>query len=262
MEDLELQLGDLRTNYMEVRVSYSHSAFPSYADADSMSGISTIQSTMNTTAAATLKQYNGLSPWSPYPAPAPNTLFQLIAQHWGNEKATEAMQKMLSQRSTPRKPAKGGGCVSPETTPAATPNPTPSRSTRAEIEGLQGWIGEQLDGSAETHAVEPADELSPAPTLSSQPSFSLTVGKRCSARTRLDPSSSDLSGLSYESDMYRREPSETSSGRRRPIVMDPFRSLFPGLSGGEADGRDRPSLGATVRAKRKELSRWGWASWF
>ncbi|KAL2208842.1 hypothetical protein CC79DRAFT_1320404 [Sarocladium strictum] len=89
IEDLELQLGDLRTEYMRVRLCYAHSAFPQHEDIEERNGISS-----------------------------------LIAQHWGSEKANEAMQKMLSQRSTPRKVANGGG--SPihqklETPAAATP---------------------------------------------------------------------------------------------------------------------------------------------
>jgi hypothetical protein len=74
-----------------------------------------------------------------------------------------------------------------------------------------------------------------------------------------------LSGLSYDSEMYRGQPSEASSGRRRPNGMEPFRHLIPGFSGGGSNatnGSDRLGPGATVRTKRKELSRWGWASWF
>lgn len=81
MEDLELELGDTRVEYMQIRVTYSHSAFPDHCPLGTSSGVSNIRTRMETTAMATLKLYNELSPWSPRPAPAPHPLLELIERH-------------------------------------------------------------------------------------------------------------------------------------------------------------------------------------
>ncbi|KFA51685.1 hypothetical protein S40293_02778 [Stachybotrys chartarum IBT 40293] len=81
IEDLELELGDTRVEYMQIRVTYSHSAFPDHCSPGTSSGVSNIRTRMETTATATLKLYNELSPWSPRPAPAPHPLLELIERH-------------------------------------------------------------------------------------------------------------------------------------------------------------------------------------
>lgn len=108
IEDLELQLGHSRVSYMQIRISYAHSAFPDDYRSEAVVGVSSIQSRTETLATATLKRHSTVSPWSPRPTPAPNPLFQLIEKHWGMEKAREAMQQILAQRSTPRKAAQAG----------------------------------------------------------------------------------------------------------------------------------------------------------
>ena len=243
-------------DYVQVRVSYSHSAFPCQPDSRVMDGVSTIQSTIETTAVAALKQCNRLSPWSPSPAPAPNALFSLVAQHWGSEKATEAMQKILSQRSTPRKAAKSSGRVQKGGTPESS---TSKPAARAPAK-LEAWISAQAYepsykvSEVNEHQVESSSSYAPSllPASESTPCI-------------IDPSGSDLSGLSYHSDMYRGEPSETSSMLRRAGGMDSIRHFLPIANLGmtvSTGARDRAGPGATVRAKRKETSKWGWASWF
>ena len=200
---------------MQVRVSCTHSAFPSYAISDIRDGVSCLQSTMETVAMATLKQCNGLSLWSPRPAPSQNPLFQLIAHHWGTEKATEAMQQILTQRSTPRKPAKS---TSSRPSPGKDDTPDGRKSTPPK---QSPWMAQS----------SPATAVSPKPIPS----------------RGLEPSGSELSDLSYDSEAYRYEPSDCSSNKRRWVGTESFRI----------------GLGATMRAKsRKEFSRWGWASWF
>ncbi|PHH87518.1 hypothetical protein CDD83_8746 [Cordyceps sp. RAO-2017] len=62
MEDLELQLGSSVAGYMQVRVSYSHSAFPEHAtpEADT-GGVLSLRSRLETTATASLRRRDVLS---------------------------------------------------------------------------------------------------------------------------------------------------------------------------------------------------------
>ncbi|KAL7804355.1 hypothetical protein V8C43DRAFT_320785 [Trichoderma afarasin] len=99
MEDLELQLGDSLMTYMSIRVSYSHSAFPSKSTSVSTVETSAFQTKLSTTAEAAIKLHNALSPWSPHPIPVKNRLLPLIKRHWGPRKASRAMRLMLTQRS-------------------------------------------------------------------------------------------------------------------------------------------------------------------
>lgn len=99
MEDLELQLGDSLMTYMSIRVSYSHSAFPSKSTLVGAVESSSFHTKLSTTAEAAIKLHNALSPWSPHPMPVKNRLLPLIKRHWGPQKASEAMQQMLAQRS-------------------------------------------------------------------------------------------------------------------------------------------------------------------
>jgi hypothetical protein len=260
IEDLELQLGDLRTEYMRVRLCYAHSAFPQHEDIEERNGISSVRTSMETVAVASLKRCNGFSPWSPHPAPAPNTLFQLIAQHWGSEKANEAMQKMLSQRSTPRKVANGGGSPIHQKleTPAAA---TPDGLAHANPQVQRGQSSYQCCGSPSTG--ESCDRTSKISTTSMSTTFSEV--KHCTSGARLDPLTDDMSAMTYDSHMYHGDPSETSSGWRGFNGAESSRHRTSRLGYGDDNSTDvseRQGLRATVRSKKKELSRWGWASWF
>lgn len=261
IEDLELQLGDLRTEYMQVRLCYSHSAFPQHEDIDSRNGISSVRTSMETVAVASLKRCNGFSPWSPHPTPSPNTLFQLITQHWGSEKANEAMQKMLSQRSTPRK-AGNGRCslIYQESleTPAAT---TSERLAHVKSHSQPGQTSSQRRGSPSIgescHRTSEMSAISMSSTLSEV--------QHCTSGARLDPFSDDLTTMIYGSQMYHGERSETTPGWRGLSEADSSRHRNSRLRCGDeasTEGSERQGLRATVRSKRKELGRWGWASWF
>lgn len=264
MEDLEFQLGNLRTEYMQVRICYSHSAFPNHADGDKDHGVSSLQSTMETVAVATLKRCNGLSPWSPRPAPTSNTLFQLIAQHWGSTKADEAMQQILWQRSTPRKPGQGGGCdlddqleIRPTTSSIEVHHPLSPLTV--------GMRSEQLGGESEDFIPHSGNFVSPTPAASLRAAPSSMDHERYVSDTRLGPSTSDLFGLSYDWNMYCEEPSEVSSSRRRPVGAESTKGLDYDTDGYDSSVTNRSGktgLGAAIRAKRQDWGRWGWASWF
>ncbi|KAL7950310.1 hypothetical protein V8C42DRAFT_310130 [Trichoderma barbatum] len=98
MEDLQLQLGDSLMAYMRICVSYSHSAFP-FKLASGAAEVSSLHTKLSTTAEATIKLHNSLSPWSPHPIPVEGRVLSLIKRHWGSQKASEVMQQTLANGS-------------------------------------------------------------------------------------------------------------------------------------------------------------------
>jgi len=82
IEDLELQLGSFVVGYMQVRVSYSHSAFPEYKTMQPGAvGVSSLRSRLETTATATLKRRKNLSLWSARPRSCGGSLLDMIRLH-------------------------------------------------------------------------------------------------------------------------------------------------------------------------------------
>lgn len=80
MEDLENQLGSAQCEYLNINLTYRHSAFSSPA-AGIDSGMTKSQTKLRTTFTAAINRYNAASPWSPPPAPTPNRLMGIIAAH-------------------------------------------------------------------------------------------------------------------------------------------------------------------------------------
>ncbi|ORY63166.1 uncharacterized protein BCR38DRAFT_410123 [Pseudomassariella vexata] len=105
--DLEYQLGSTRTEYMKVRVSYCHSGFPAFKNTSSQESGSTCQTRLETTSIGVIKRHNPASEWSPRPTPSPvsNSLFAIIASHWGPIRANDTMYRIVTTWSTPRKVA-------------------------------------------------------------------------------------------------------------------------------------------------------------
>lgn len=98
------------TEYLRVRVTYSHPGLPSSRAENStvpIDGVVEVRSRVETIATALIKRHNFESPWSPPPAPSPKPLFGIIAAHWGADAAGDVMRRILASRSTPRKPAEG-----------------------------------------------------------------------------------------------------------------------------------------------------------
>ncbi|ROT40691.1 hypothetical protein SODALDRAFT_330432 [Sodiomyces alkalinus F11] len=147
MDDLEYHLGSSLVDYLHVRLTYTHSAFPAGAFPSSFpwrkdgvsgsanAGFTNLQTRLETTATASLKRYNRRSPWSPRPPPRPmsNPLLDTVAAHWTPNRAAEAARQMESYRpaATLRRPVglpccckfqeRGGERMRPETVgPAPT----------------------------------------------------------------------------------------------------------------------------------------------
>ena len=251
---------------MEIRVSYSHSAFPDDCRSETMTGVSSIRSRMETVATATLKRHSTASPWSPRPTPAPNPLFQLIERHWGVDKAREAMQLILAQRSTPRKAALAGlaaykkDSLQSLSTSAGTSQSLSSRIGQPSVPVRQASLQRAPEPGLDPWKRHPGfvscDRLADSMGADSQSSLS-----RFNAAT---PSSSgDRAQWSDRSPSSR---SRNSGHDIRALTSEGIKNLMPKLAEFAFENREKSGRGAgTIRGTRgkKEVStRWGWTSWF
>lgn len=264
-----MQLGSSRVSYMDIRVSFSHSAFPEFSSSEVMTGVSSTRTRMDTMATASLKRHNTLSPWSPPPAPAPNPLFQLIERHWGVEKATGAMQQMLAQRSTPRKAAKAASRLSLDSQARAETNSITVVTAPPQVPMRQASLQRappvtEPESTKEMPAQQKRRPLAEIPTPPS-------------ARTCKTAYSPELGGKESRSilsrpEALRRENDENAQMRkRRSLGAEALRSLVPMLAE-FSDSRDRDEgrslRGATVRARgkrdsgKRDSAIWNWGNWF
>lgn len=282
-------------DYVRVSLTYAHSAFPRLACAEVVDGVSDARSTMSTVVTGTLRRCNGTSPWSPQPAPSPNTLFPLISHHWGKDKAREAMQQMLAQRSTPRKPANnvsglridremdGASWITVDNvicdvdsqelpTPTrievgetAPTLPRPARITTAESASLtlESWLAEKIADQELTHSLRSIDGTLYQHALTKDHSH----GRMNAVNTReigSTVSTDHVSGslCNYEpsskSPLDNRVPNLQQAGRRGSGSK---RSWFPTAETVEHDLNNHAN-NSSAGSKKKELSKWSWASWF
>lgn len=294
IEDLEFQLGDSQMDYVRVSLSYAHSAFPRQAFAEVTDGVSDVRSTLSTMVTGTLRRCNGSSPWSPQPAPSPNALFPLISQHWGKEKAGEAMQKMLAQRSTPRKPANNARCLRAdqdtdgaswitvdtatygndlEESPAPARGesdekapilPRPARITTSEPANLtlELWLSEKVGDQDVTHSLRSIDSI-------------LHQYDHTGGCTQVNNDVLEIRDIS--SGILTNQTSKSLYDERASVAPTDKMFLRPQQTGGAGSSSKRSwfSGAETVEhsvknyvnnspggGKKKELSKWAWASWF
>ncbi|KAH6631811.1 hypothetical protein F5144DRAFT_232687 [Chaetomium tenue] len=175
IEDLEHELGGTVTDYLQVRVAYCHSGFPqrqkqvaTAVSSTAPDGIASIQTTIQTTATATIKRHNPTSPWSPpLCTPRPSPLFEIIASNWGPENAHAVMQRVIRSRTTP-----SSGTVRPlRVPPSLKPMPprkaqdtTGERHQNPKTQGTKPTTNQQLSPPNPIPPVSAAaPELTPAP---------------------------------------------------------------------------------------------------
>ncbi|KAG5981963.1 hypothetical protein E4U55_002471 [Claviceps digitariae] len=101
MEELELQLGDIQTQLLSVKVSYLHSAFPTINNSRSTEdGLCYLESRMETTATAVLVRSCNDSVWASRTrgpsssSSSQRSLFPLMVQHWGDERAIDVQRRI------------------------------------------------------------------------------------------------------------------------------------------------------------------------
>ena len=163
IEDLEHQLGSTLTEYLCVRVAYRHSGFPQQGTSSILDGVTSLSTTLKTSAVAVIRRHNSSSLWAARPAPRPNLLFEIVARHWGHAAANEVVRRMVLSRSTLRKvahpfpsPKLQPQFSSVDDAPAKTPQPTrlapPVPRRQASLQqSLGGRSSPGDDIPAETH---------------------------------------------------------------------------------------------------------------
>lgn len=95
MADLEFHLSSIKTEYLIVRLSYSHSTFPDINNIVMTDGVARVENKIVTTATAVIKRLNSSSLWSPPPAPTPNPLFEIISSHWGPVRTADLVGRIV-----------------------------------------------------------------------------------------------------------------------------------------------------------------------
>ena len=281
IEDLEVQLGTSQISYMRIKVTYSHSAFPQYHFRPRMTGVTSLQSRMETLAIASLKRHDTMSLWSPHPAPAPNPLFSLIERHWGEEKASDAMQQILTHRFTPRKPAETGCRLSTGAFSATergrssspcnhTPLRVPTRQTSLRAENMKNMpLNSSLDNISH---VPPHISMIRGTDVASSAS---SVTRDVQNYSDLPKDSQGSDHTSYEDrHRYGRKAQRVDNSplqKRRSVGAKSIRALVPRLSDFTSDstaGREgRVKRGFTAAASsrdriKRESGRWGCTNWF
>ncbi|KAI1769500.1 hypothetical protein GGR53DRAFT_2106 [Hypoxylon sp. FL1150] len=102
MSDIEFQLGNITTEYAQVRLSYCHSGFPESQDATTDGDPSVCRTRLETVSTGSINRHDPVSTWAPQPTPISNPLFAIVASHWGPARANDIMHRMMSAR--PRSP--------------------------------------------------------------------------------------------------------------------------------------------------------------
>lgn len=229
MEELELQLGNVQTQLMDIRVSYHHSAFPEIANAEPpQKGLCNLQSRMETNATAAIGRKTNSSVWSPRSKALQNSLFPLMVQHWGDEKAI-SMQRQISDSQMPMSRAGECHAVSPmqQTTSEFPMTFNFNADHPNRTSGLQRYV---LDGNS-------MNPRNPSSGLRTRQRVQLVDG----------PENSKQGPSTPVRDMY-------YFGERA------LRALAPTpCPDGDALRRHQNT---NARLKRKDSSFWDWGSWF
>lgn len=258
MADLEYHLGNVQTEYIEVRLSYSHSGFPTFSDAGggagaasaAVDGVSRSRTRLETRATGVITRNNPMSDWSPRPrpcVPVSNTLFTIIAAHWGPIRANDIMHRIVASRSTPRKVA-GSIAI---TTSTAMMTPTSSHQYR------NRRAGTDVQGSEETVRATAAAAAVPPERTATAPPLQVPRRQTSLRRATLSPEpTKDGGGLPEKARKIWTEMRRTSSGsqpsyyvsRVKRVPGSSTESLLPELS-------ETPGAAGEGKRGRDELLR-------
>ncbi|KAI1210874.1 uncharacterized protein F4807DRAFT_420703 [Annulohypoxylon truncatum] len=277
--DLELELGDIQTKYIHIRVNYCHSGFPAFRNTLIEDGIANYQTRLETTATGTIKRYNPCSAWSPRQTRMSNPLFAIIASHWGPARASEVMHRIVSSRVHPcRIPKWAGAGVSqidgnddtiklPDRTGRAPPIPQRQASLRQlppeKISDPARKIWTELrrtsSGNRPAFHVSKANRLPAATTFVDAPNPGPTSRP---GSTRPESKSE----VQRQRELIR----ETAVRNRRSIGADSLKSLVPSVAGSTPEGKENsvsssssPSGGWGLHLDgRKREGRWSLGSWW
>ncbi|RYP32364.1 hypothetical protein DL767_005229 [Monosporascus sp. MG133] len=274
--DLEFQLGSVKTEYIQVRLSYCHSGFPMLEDVSTTSGISSRRSRIETTAVGVVKRHNTTSIWSPRPTPASNALFPIIASHWGPGRAHDVMNKIMARRSSPRRIPKSNSRGMTNVRASENSPQIPVRTDK----GAAIRVPQRKASLENQQQSTPDDAMDPARKIWTEmrrkTSGRATASLRVSKDRRLPGLSADLEPgpgpemppLYSQGEVERRRQQirDMALRNKRSIGADSLRSLVPSLAEFHLDSNGKPD--DVIRGEethsvgRKAEGRWNIGGWW
>ncbi|KAI8963823.1 hypothetical protein F5Y11DRAFT_131038 [Daldinia sp. FL1419] len=279
--DLESKLGSAQTEYMQVRVHYCHSGFPTFGggstEDDSEDNISTYQTRVETTVIGTVRRHASTSAWSPRPTSTANPLFPIIASHWGPVRASEVMQRITSNRPSSRMAVRWTKIGQPDRIEdiiqapnrAGTAPPIPQRQAslkrlspdRISDPARKIWteLRQTSSGNRPAFHVSKANRLPAATTFVEAPNSDATI---CLGSIRPESKA--------EVQRKREMILETAVRNGRYIGTDSLKSLVPSLVDTDPGSRENnilsspspPSQQEVKEDKRKQGGRWSLGGWW
>ncbi|KAI0387695.1 hypothetical protein F5Y04DRAFT_9911 [Hypomontagnella monticulosa] len=272
--DLEHQLGDFQTEYLQVKVNYYHSGFPEFGNTLAEEGTSVNRTRLETSATGVIKRHNPASTWSPRPVPVSNPLFAIMASHWGPARANEVMYRNMSSRSSCYKVINRAGTSqnsrnedtikTPERIGIA-PSIPPRRAslTRLSLEKIPDparkiWteLRQTSSGNRPAFHVSKADRLPAATTFIDAPDPSIVIR----------PASTQPESKA-EVQRQREVIREIAVRNKRSIGADSLKSLVPSVVGSSPEGKENgvfesPSPPTKRLDGGKREGRWSLGNWW
>ncbi|KAI2469402.1 hypothetical protein F4781DRAFT_431450 [Annulohypoxylon bovei var. microspora] len=273
--DLELELGDVQTEYVHVRVSYCHSGFPAFRNTLIEDGITDYQTRLETTATGNIKRHNPTSAWSPRQTRVSNPLFAIIASHWGPTRADEVMHRVTSNRFNPHRIPNWAGAGVSQIDGSEDATKLPDRKGKAppipqRQASLRRLSPEKISDPARKIWTELRQTSS-----GNRPAFHVSKANRLPAATTFvdapNPGPKSMRPESKSDVQQKREHiRETAVRNRRSIGADSLKSLVPSVAGSTPEGKENsianspsPSGGRGIHFDgRKREGRWSLGGWW
>ncbi|KAI1409665.1 hypothetical protein F5Y13DRAFT_203317 [Hypoxylon sp. FL1857] len=273
--DLELQLGNVQTEYVHIRINYCHSGFPVFRNTFTEDGISASQTRLETTTTGIIKRLSPTSTWSPKPTTTSNPLFAIIASHWGPARANELMSRITQNRHNPRRAANWAGVGAaqpyraedtiraPDRTGTAPPIPQRQASLKRLSPDPARKIWTELrqtsSGNRPAFHVSKANRLPAATTFVDAPSPPPIIRPESA---RPEPRS--------EVQLQRELIRETAVRNKRSIGADSLKSLVPSVKEMSVEGKENSSPVSPSPPGRQEMrfdgrkreGRWSLGNWW
>lgn len=268
MEDLEVQLGSIESEYMEVRLTYNHSAFPRSDCGGEETRSASIKTTLETAVTASIKRHNPSSPWSPPPAPLPNYLFDIVGSYWGKSAVDDLLQKKIAFQITPRKATALAYRGPPVDAHVGYDSDRSLKSSAPSVPSRRASLRKTSLG----RGLDPARKIWAEMRRTSSSTKSYQGPSPSTCRTSTDTVSSCLGILSIqgreEVDRRRQTLRETALRNQRSIGAETLRSLVPTIP--DLSINEKPVYGRRVEKENKAIGtkgrndsgRWPWASWW
>lgn len=269
MEELELHLGSSLAGQLQVRVSYSHSAFPEYTRRERVTGVSGLRSRLETTATVSLRRHDALSPWSLGHEPSQDHLLQLIEGHWGMEKAEELrssisprrqlraaakLQKPLSRLLVANREEDGSQATSPPLR-AHVPVPARKASLQKEVNASASTFGKAVGKKAQKLLTSRPGSAAQEARGGRQAGRALVEAAEAWGTRRLRAGETEID-----------DEAATAAGRC-PFGAEALGHLTPAMTNRAptraSEEQKKEGRGEMMRTKGKnETGLWNWGSWF